>query len=51
MTPPIEPSECPWTPEGAEVYEERRAYVEMLLNEEAEELAARYQQYPYRPGS
>ena len=37
MTPPVDPSECPWTPEGSELYEDRRAYIEMLLNIEAEE--------------
>jgi len=51
MTPPIDPSEMPGTPEYEEVYEERRAFIETLLNDEADELNARYQQYPYRPGS
>lgn len=51
MTPPTDPSEMPGTPEYEEVYEERRAFIEMLLNEEAEELNARYQQFPYRFGS
>ena len=48
MNPPLDPSECPWTPEGEEVYEERRAYIEMLLNLEAEELDNDELQYPYR---
>ena len=47
MTPPMDPSECPWTSEGYEVYEQRRAYIEMLLNIEAEELDSDELQYPY----
>tara|TARA_R110002012_G_scaffold34166_1_gene99026 strand:- start:114 stop:269 length:156 start_codon:yes stop_codon:yes gene_type:complete len=50
MNPPLDPSECPWTPEGEEVYEERRAYIEMLLNLEAEELDNDELQYPYPLG-
>ena len=48
---PTDPSECPWTSEGAEVYEDRRAYIEMLLNLEAEESDDCPQEYPYRYGS
>ena len=48
MTPPMDPSECPWTPEGEEVYEQRRAYVEWLLNLEAEDEEYELIQYPQR---
>jgi hypothetical protein len=48
MSFPIDPSECPWTPEGEEVYEQRRAYVEMLLNLEAEDEDYELVQYPQR---
>ena len=51
MSLPTDPSEVIGTPEYEEVFEERRAYIEMLLNEEADELDTRYQQYPYLPGS
>jgi len=44
----MDPSECPWTPEGEEVYEQRRAYVEMLLNLEAEDEDYELVQYPQR---
>ena len=48
MSLPMDPSECPWTPEGEEVYEQRRAYVEMLLNLEAEDEDYELVQYPQR---
>ena len=48
MSLPTDPSEVLGTPEYEEVYEERRAFIEMLLNDEADELNARYQQFPYR---
>ena len=48
MTPPTDPSEMPGTPEYEEVYEERRSYINMLLNSEAEELDNDEVQYPYR---
>ena len=51
MTPPTDPSEMPGTPEYEEVYEERRAYIEMLLNSEEDELDNGEIQFPYRPGS
>jgi hypothetical protein len=51
MTPPIDPSEMPGTPEYEEVYEAQRAYIEMLLNSEDDELDNGEIQFPYRFGS
>ena len=51
MSLPTDPSEVLGTPEYEEVYQEQRAYIEMLLNEEAEELDEGELQYPYRSGS
>ena len=51
MNLPMDPDECPGTPEYEEVYEDRRAYIEMLLNIEAEESDDCPQEYPYRYGS
>lgn len=51
MTPPTDPSEMPGTPEYEEVYEAQRAYIEMLLNSEEDELDNGEIQFPYRFGS
>ena len=38
MTPPVDPAECPWTPEGEELREDREArytlYLDLLAEEE-----------------
>jgi len=53
MTPPMDPSECPGTPEYEELADDRRAYREMVKEVMAEQFAEETMtsQYPYRFGS
>ena len=48
MTPPVDPAECPWTPEGEELREDREAryalYLDLLSEEEDYECV----QFPQR---
>ena len=48
MSLPMDPSDCPWTPEGEELQAEREARYTQFLDEQAEELDYECIQYPQR---
>ena len=48
MTPPIDPSECSWTPEGEELQSDIEARREALLDLMAEDEDYELIQYPQR---
>ena len=48
MTPPMDPSECSWTPEGEELQSDIKAWREALLDLMAEDEDYELIQYPQR---
>ena len=48
MTPPMDPSECSWTPEGEELQSDLEACREALLDLMAEDEDYELVQYPQR---
>ena len=48
MTPPMDPAECPWTPEGEDLRSEQESWREAILDLLAEDEDYELIQFPQR---